>query len=85
MNEFGKVLPSDFIPQFRDTIPTIRLEGSSKEYELPEIEDQDDDVMTSRMVANNSEHIKKIQDLQKEINMQKEEHKDNIKDLNSKI
>ena len=39
MNEFGKVLPSEFIPQFRDTLMTVKLEGNSKEYELPEIED----------------------------------------------
>ena len=43
MNEYGKVLPSEFIPQFRDKIMSLKLEGASKEYELPEIEDFDDE------------------------------------------
>lgn len=44
MIEFGKLLPGDFIPQFRDTLPTIKLEGGGgKEYELPEIDFEDDE------------------------------------------
>ena len=42
MNEFGKILPSEFIPQFRDTMMNVKLEGSGKEFELPEIEDPED-------------------------------------------
>lgn len=42
MTEYGKILPSEFIPQFRDTMMSIKLEGSGREYELPEIEDAED-------------------------------------------
>lgn len=45
MNEFGKILPSDFIPQFRDTTPVVKLEGAGKEYDLPDIEDLEDDLI----------------------------------------
>jgi hypothetical protein len=41
MNDFGKVLPSEFIPQLRETPPTLKLEGGVKDYELPEIEEGD--------------------------------------------
>lgn len=42
MNEFGKILPSDYIPQLRDPTPILNLEGPNKDYELPDIEDIDD-------------------------------------------
>ena len=60
MNEYGKILPSEFIPQFRDTIMNIKLEGSSKEYELPELEEEPGDVMGSINLENNSEYQKKV-------------------------
>jgi hypothetical protein len=37
MNEYGRLLPADFIPQLRENTPTLRLEGGMKDYELPEI------------------------------------------------
>ena len=39
MNEFGKVLPSEFIPQLREQVPNIRIEGGEKDFDLPVIED----------------------------------------------
>ena len=50
MNEFGRILPSDFIPQLRDPTPTLSLEGANKDYELPEIEDLDDDLSTESLI-----------------------------------
>ena len=39
MSEFGKLLPSEFIPQLRESVPTLKVEGGVKDYELPEIND----------------------------------------------
>lgn len=55
MNEFGKLLPSEFIPQLRETTPIIKLEGGGlKDYELPEIneiEDGGDDMISGGAVS----------------------------------
>ena len=32
MNEYGRLLPSEFIPQLREGTPTIKLEGGIKDY-----------------------------------------------------
>ena len=37
MNEYGRLLPSEFIPQLREQAATMRIEGGIKDYELPEI------------------------------------------------
>lgn len=37
MNDYGRLLPAEFIPQLREVTPTIRIEGGMKDYELPEI------------------------------------------------
>jgi hypothetical protein len=37
MSEYGRLLPSEFIPQLRETAASIRIEGGMKDYELPEI------------------------------------------------
>ena len=42
MNDFGKILPSEFVPQLRDTPPSLKFEGCAKDYELPEIDLEDD-------------------------------------------
>ena len=49
LNEYGKLLPSDFIPPLRDKGITMRIEGGLKDYELPEIETEfQDDVLDSQ-------------------------------------
>ena len=37
MSEYGRLLPSEFIPQLREQAASIRIEGGMKDYELPEI------------------------------------------------
>jgi len=41
INDIGKILPQDFIPQLREIPPSIRLDGGNKDYDLPEIEDDE--------------------------------------------
>ena len=43
MSEYGRILPSDFLPQLRELTPQVKLEGSCKDYELPELEDDYED------------------------------------------
>lgn len=31
MNEYGKIIPSDFITQLREVVPTIQLDGGLKD------------------------------------------------------
>lgn len=40
MNEFGKLLPSEFIPQLRELAPSMKIEGGMKDYELPDINEE---------------------------------------------
>ena len=93
MNEYGKVLPSEFIPQLRDPTPTLSLEGPNKDYELPDIEDLDaDSALETPYLARaktveekpDQEKLKQLQEMQKELNLQKEEHKSNVRELNQK-
>lgn len=44
LNETGKMLPSDFLPQLKETPPILKLDGGQKDYELPELEDIDTEV-----------------------------------------
>ena len=37
MSEYGRLLPSEFIPQLREVVASIKIEGGAKDYELPEI------------------------------------------------
>lgn len=37
MSEYGRLLPSEFIPQLREQVCLLRLEGGMKDYELPDI------------------------------------------------
>lgn len=48
---------------------TVKLEGNSKEYELPEIEDQDDMIDLDKRNENNAEFQKKVFEIQKELNL----------------
>ena len=41
MSEYGRLLPSEFIPQLRESTPSLKLEGGIKDYELPDISDGD--------------------------------------------
>ena len=98
MNVFGQILPSEFIPQLRENVPVIRIEGGEKDYDLPEIEDGGVDFYEdiyppsnqsnpSRPVTSGdvSEWQKKYQEIQRELNLIKDEHKSNLKDLKLKI
>lgn len=84
MNEYGRLLPAEFIPQLREVSPSIRLEGGMKDYELPEI--NEDLVSADVEILFNSnpgskvdpEIVQKYQELMKEQIMLKEEHKSNI-------
>lgn len=37
MGEYGRLLPSEFIPQLREQVVSLKIEGGLKDYELPEI------------------------------------------------
>lgn len=39
MNEYGRLLPTEFLPQLKEQAPTLKLEGNLKDYELPEVND----------------------------------------------
>jgi dGTP triphosphohydrolase len=43
MQDYGRILPSEFIPQLRDPTPVLKLEGTNKDYELPDIDELEDD------------------------------------------
>lgn len=79
----------------KDPGPSLRLEGGNKDYELPQIEDnQIDDYDEYQFNSGGSSKVdktvdpelqKKYQDLLKESSLIKEEHKSNVKELNNKI
>ena len=90
MNEFGKLLPSEFIPQLRELAPSMKIEGGMKDYELPDINEEIPEYafgFSPQQSSSNqsSADVKRYNDLQKECNLLKEEHKSNIKELNTKI
>ena len=37
MNEYGRLLPSEFFPNLREQTASIKIEGGMKDYDLPEI------------------------------------------------
>lgn len=95
-NEFSKKKPSDFLPQLEETVPSLKLEGGNNDLNLPEIEDlslsEFDDFFNilgdgsgTKNQRSNDELQGKYNTLVKEISLLKEEHKSNIKDLNTKI
>jgi len=91
MSEYGRLLPSEFIPQLRELVSTIRIEGGTKDYELPEVNEElagntGFDHLTGGSSEGADPHLqKKYSDLIKESTLLKEEHKSNMKDLNTKI
>ncbi|CDW86141.1 UNKNOWN [Stylonychia lemnae] len=96
LNETGRQLPSDFLPQLKEPAPSLRLEGGTKDYDLPEIEDGEVDgfddnplIQDSPAIRNDKQSDPEIQkkyiSLLQEMNLLKEEHKSNIKDLHVKI
>ena len=93
MSEYGRLLPSEFIPQLREQAASIRIEGGMKDYELPEInEDLAGSVFDTLLGGASGEEatqdpqlLRKYNDLIKEQSLLKEEHKSNIRDLNTKV
>lgn len=93
LNELGKILPSEFIPQLREQAPSIKLEGGNKDYDLPDIEDTEVDFFEDYKgfaigqgnFDGNDGFQKKYQELLKEVTLLKDEHKSNVKDLDMKI
>jgi uncharacterized coiled-coil protein SlyX len=93
MSEFGRLLPTDFLPQIKESAAIMRIEGGLKDYELPEInEDLAGSVFDTLLGgldinegSQDPQVVKKYNDLIKEQALLKEEHKSNIKDLNTKI
>jgi len=90
MSEFGRLLPSEFIPQLREQTPTIKIDGGFKDYELPDISDLSDDTSSSSWSGSldspaDPELRARMAELQKEQSLLKEEHKGNLRDLNSKL
>jgi hypothetical protein len=76
----------------------LKLEGGVRDYDLPDIEDASgidffEDYRTGggpsalqpRPASTDENLQKKYQEIQKEMNLLKEEHKSNIRDLDSKI
>ena len=72
-------------------VSTIRVEGGTKDYELPEVnEELSGNTGFDHLTGGSSEgadpHLqKKYSDLIKESTLLKEEHKSNMKDLSTKI
>lgn len=93
MSEYGRLLPSEFIPQLREQAAIVKIDGGMKDYELPEInEDLAGSVFDTLLGGGATDEgsqdpllLKKYNDLIKEQTLLKEEHKSNIKDLNTKI
>ncbi len=92
MNDYGRLLPAEFIPQLREVTPTIRIEGGMKDYELPEITEEVVGGEIECLLEENSaggkadpEVVKKYNELIKEQQLLKEEHKSNVAQLNNKI
>jgi hypothetical protein len=46
LNEYGKVLPSNFIPQLREPTPTLTMEGQSKDFDIPDLDDIEEDALS---------------------------------------
>ena len=93
MNDYGRLLPAEFIPQLREVTPTIRLEGGMKDYELPEIADDavsaDYDCFQDDKQPNGGkadpEVVQKYNELINEQQLLKEEHKSNVAQLKNKL
>lgn len=83
LTNLGKVLPSDFIPQLREQTPALRLEGGVKDYDLPEIDEGGDYEFDAD--ARTEASAVKVGGLEKELVLLREEHAQNVKDLNAKI
>ncbi len=85
MNEYGRLLPSEFMPQLRDQTPQLKLEGGFKDYELPEINEGPDffgSEFSSSSGASEDPGLRaKYNELLSEQSLLKEEHKSNIREL----
>ena len=64
---------------------SLKLEGGIKDYELPEINEDVPGDLLGAPATSTVEDQKKYNDLIKEQELIKEEHKSNIKELNTKI
>ena len=86
MTEYGRLLPSEFVPQLREQVATIKVEGGIKDYELPDINEElvGFDYFTGG-ASEDPQLLKKFNDLTKEQALLKEEHKSNIKELSTKV
>lgn len=45
LNETGRLLPSEFLPQLKEVSPILKLDGGQMDYELPEIDDAETDII----------------------------------------
>jgi hypothetical protein len=69
MGEYGRLLPSEFIPQLREQTVTLKLEGGNKDYELPEINEDVPgglELLQGGGSSNSGEDSKKYNELLKE-------------------
>jgi hypothetical protein len=82
MGEYGRLLPSEFIPQLKEQVATLKLEGGLKDYELPEINEEVPGLDLLMGAQSSAADQQKYNDLVKECTLLKEEHKSNVKDLN---